>query len=195
MAPRLDVGVILAGGASGRMGSPKALLSLTKSETFLSRLVETLTDGGCSIVIVVAGRHVREIAAQLPEGALLARNAGWARGQLSSASVGISAALRMGAGAVLLHPVDQPLITVRDVKKLRVALGRGGAVVAAHAGATGHPLLLRAGLARRIAADGKSETLRAAVERVVQPERVACSAGCLRGANDPSELRALLTEA
>ncbi len=48
-------GLILAGGASRRMGSPKALLRL-QDETFLDRLIR-LFSGVCEPVVVVVGDH------------------------------------------------------------------------------------------------------------------------------------------
>ena len=84
------VGIILAAGASSRMGTPKALLRMHGgSVTFLQHLSEVLRRGGCSQIICVAGCHISEIASELPDDVLLVRNARWREGQLSSVKTGL----------------------------------------------------------------------------------------------------------
>ena len=46
-------GLILAGGRSSRMGSPKPLLPVDRKDTFLTRLIRTLRDAGINEVFVV----------------------------------------------------------------------------------------------------------------------------------------------
>ena len=112
------VGVLLAAGASRRMGRPKALIEGADGKTFLARLCGTLRDGGCDAVVVVAGCHVAEIARCLPPSVLLARNDEWQNGQLSSVRRGLSAALLFRPRRVALHLVDQPWIAPSDVRAL-----------------------------------------------------------------------------
>jgi nicotine blue oxidoreductase len=54
-------GIILAAGASSRMGTPKALLDF-RGETFLGRLMRVL-GGACDPVIVALGYHADQIRA------------------------------------------------------------------------------------------------------------------------------------
>ena len=57
-------GIVLAAGASTRMGQPKAALPLGQmGETVLARVVRTLIDGGVPEVVVVAGAHVDAVRA------------------------------------------------------------------------------------------------------------------------------------
>jgi CTP:molybdopterin cytidylyltransferase MocA len=187
------LGVLLAAGASERMGTPKALLCDARGQSFLARTVRTLRQGGCDAVLVVAGRHVKEIAAALPEGTLLAFNGGWKRGQLSSASSGLRAALSLGASRVVLHLVDHPLATSGDVARVLRALERGDLAIAMHRGEPGHPIALSAGTARRVL-EVRAASLREALARSTR-RRVAalgCSRGCVQGANTPGELARLL---
>jgi CTP:molybdopterin cytidylyltransferase MocA len=192
VAGRLDIGIILAAGASSRMGTPKALLRAGR-EHFLARLARTLRAGGCGAVLAVVGRHAAEIAAELPEDLLLVRNPAWERGQLSSAQAGLRAALALRPARVVIHPVDQPLIRPADV---RAVLGEARGlklVIAAHRGEPGHPVAMTAALATRIAADRQGPTLRDALQRHARSEaRVRGSRGCVVGANTPGELEALL---
>ncbi|HEY3448627.1 MAG TPA: NTP transferase domain-containing protein [Myxococcales bacterium] len=194
MTREFQVGVLLAGGASSRMkGRPKALLRDESGRTFIERLVEALRRGGCRAVIVVGGRHVAEIAQELPEDALLVRNPRWESGQLSSAQAGLRAALAIAASRVVLHLVDQPLIRPADVAKVLGSLGGADLAIAAHRGEPGHPIALSAQTAERVARS-RASNLRVALEQAA-PQTViveGCSAGCVRGANTPAELRALL---
>lgn len=187
-----DIGVVLSAGASSRMGRPKALLK-SAGRTFLERIVRTLERGGCRAVVVVTGRHVAEIAPHLPDGALLVHNSAWERGQLSSAQVGLRAALAFEPCRVLLHLVDQPLIRPTDVSRLLAALARFDLAIASHHGEEGHPVALTSVVARRVVR-GRGDSLREVLARMAPRRTVVegCSAGCVRGANTPGELRALV---
>lgn len=190
---RPAIGVVLAAGASVRMATPKALLRDRRGRTFLERLASTLTRGGCDAVLVVVGRHAAEIAAELPAGVMLVRNPRWERGQLSSARVGISQALTLGARRILIHPIDQPLIKPADVRAVLAALERSPCAVAAFRGTPGHPLGLTHAAAQRLVLNRRAASLRDAVAKSLpSPRLVAASEGTVRGANSPEELEALL---
>ncbi|MGC4115739.1 MAG: NTP transferase domain-containing protein [Myxococcales bacterium] len=194
MGQGFPVGVVLAAGASSRMGRPKALLRDESGRTFLERVVGTLRAGGCRAVIVVGGRHVRGIAQELPEGALLVRNARWEEGQLSSAQAGLRAALELGASVAVVHLVDQPLVRPADVANVLASMAEGADLaIATHRREQGHPIALSAKAAGRVVRS-RAEHLRAALEKAA-PQRAivdGCSKGCVRGANTPAELRALV---
>jgi CTP:molybdopterin cytidylyltransferase MocA len=175
------------------MGRPKAILRDRAGRTFLERLVGSMKAGGCEAVIVVAGRHVAQIALELPPGALLVHNRRWQRGQLSSAVAGLQAALLLAPAQVLVHLIDQPLIRASDVRRVLDALARHDVAIAVHRGQSGHPIALSAKATRRIAR-ARGESLRQVLARAA-PRRVevpGCSAGCVRGANTPAELEMLL---
>ncbi len=175
------------------MGRPKALLRDGRGHTFLESAVGALRGGGCDAVVVVGGCHVGEIAAALPVGAMLVHNPDWEQGQLSSARVGLSSALLLRPTRLVLHVVDQPLLRAADVRRVLAGLGRRDLAVASHRGETGHPIALSAAAAARVVR-GRGETLREVLEEAAPRRRevAGCSAGCVRGANTPAELRALL---
>jgi len=139
-------GVLLAAGASTRMGSPKALARL-RGQSFLVRGVRALWSV-CDTVIVVLGadgkrvcREVNEEFAELVAKGLAAPdlrggpkrrsgelelrfafNKAWAEGMLSSARIGLAQALKQKPSGVLLMPVDQPDVQPATVQALGAML-------------------------------------------------------------------------
>ena len=129
--------VVLAAGASTRMGQPKALLQLD-GRSFVACAVELARRAGCSPIVVVTGAVdlSREgLAAQL------VHNETWPEGQLGSLQRGL-AALRDPAG-VLVLTVDRPHLRVSTVVTL-VAAFRTAPQFSwqpEHAGRRGHPVV------------------------------------------------------
>ena len=108
-------GIILAAGASSRMGSPKALLEY-RGETFIQRLVRVLSPV-CDRVIVVLGYHTAEIRPGIPASAVVTINPAPERGQLSSLQTGL-AALPAEVDGFLFTPVDSPAVEIETVVRL-----------------------------------------------------------------------------
>jgi molybdenum cofactor cytidylyltransferase len=111
--------LILAAGASSRMGSPKALLHDRDGRTFVARLVRAFASAGIVDIVVVSGdSHEAVVGALDAERSSLVvrveRNADPGRGQLSSLWVGLDALDRSTEG-VLVTPVDVPLITAATI--------------------------------------------------------------------------------
>jgi len=140
------VAVILAAGEGRRIGRPKALLRIGDS-TFLARTSATLHRPGVAAVLVVLGHGADRIVAEggLPVGVEALRNPRPADGMLSSVLAGLAAAEERGAEAILLQPVDHPLVAPATVDAVLQALEAGAVVaVPSHEGRRGHP----AGFAR-----------------------------------------------
>jgi CTP:molybdopterin cytidylyltransferase MocA len=140
------VGVLLAAGASTRMGSPKALVK-SRGQSFLVRGVRALW-AVCDTVVVVLGadgEKVCETAGQefeslVAKGMLapdlrggprdrsgelevrFAFNKLWAEGMLSSVRVGLAAALKHRPRGILLQPVDHPDVKPATVQSLGAML-------------------------------------------------------------------------
>lgn len=116
-------GLVLCGGSSSRMGAPKALLAIA-GETFLSRVVRVLREGGVDDVVVVTGAHDAEVRASFEEwpfSTLAPRvvlNPDHERGQLASLHAGLAAVDRPGVSAVLVTLVDHPLVRTETVAAL-----------------------------------------------------------------------------
>ena len=90
-----------------------------------------------------ADRVQREAA--LPPDVVTIVNPRYAEGMLTSILAGLDAAEAAGADAVLVHPVDHPLIDPVTVDAVIAALAKGATIaVPSHGGRRGHP----AGFAR-----------------------------------------------
>ena len=113
--------LILAAGASSRMGQPKAALPLgTTGQTVLSTGVRALLEAGLPSITVVGGAHLERTRALLAPNSRVRviENPEWQRGQLSSLVAGLDAIDDPELEAVLVTLVDVPLVkpsTVRAV--------------------------------------------------------------------------------
>jgi molybdenum cofactor cytidylyltransferase len=151
------IGIVLAGGASSRMGRTKALLPIG-STTFVARVVSTLQQAGCTRVVVVAGAAFEAICADVERRALgvaVVENRAPARGQLSSLQVALR---HVGddVEAAVVALCDHPLVGIDTVRRLIEAWRTSDAdVVRPVTGSRhGHPVVFaRRVFARLLAAD------------------------------------------
>ena len=133
--------IILAAGEGRRIGGPKALLPLG-GRTFLGHLCELYSRPAVATVVAVIGAEAARVAARagVPSGVQLVRNDAWREGMLSSVWRGLDAAEAAGAQAVLLQPVDHPLVDAATVDTVCEALSSGSVIaVPSFAGRRGHP--------------------------------------------------------
>ena len=139
--------VILAAGRSARMGRPKALLRhVHAGDSFVGHLVRISRDSGLSPILVVARQGVEELAREAERiGAELVLNSDADRGQLSSIVAALDVAGAAGAEAIMVMPVDVPLLT-RDVLDAMLDASHADEVAivrATHRGRHGHPVLFK----------------------------------------------------
>jgi molybdenum cofactor cytidylyltransferase len=137
-------GIILAAGASSRMGTPKALLDY-RGETFLDRLIRVLGTV-CDPVIVVLGHHADTIRAAVAHGnARFVVNPDPSRGQLSSLQTAL-AEVPADAEGFLFMPVDCPAAEPETVQRIVDAFHASDEpllVIPRHEGERGHPVCAR----------------------------------------------------
>jgi molybdenum cofactor cytidylyltransferase len=147
--PGLNVtpAVVLAAGASSRMGRPKANLPLEDGDTFLSRIVKTFRRAGIEDVVVVVGfdaDSIVETFARTGEVARLIENPDPASGQASSLVRGLNAIDRPGVAAALVTLVDVPLVSVETVRAVvdRYRQTRAPVVRPVRGDEHGHPVII-----------------------------------------------------
>ena len=187
--------VVLAAGRGRRAGGPKAVLRIG-GDTFLAHVVSRLSRPGVDRVVVVLGHDAPRIVAEaaLASSVIVVVNEGWEDGMLGSVLTGLDAAERDGADAVLVHPVDHPLIEAATVDRVVGALQAGARVaVPTHGGRRGHPggFSRAAWPALRAAppAQGARSVLSSHAEWIVH---VLGDPGCVAGIDTPEDYRRLI---
>ncbi len=141
--------VILAAGASTRMGAPKQLLELD-GRPLVVRAAEAALASPAWPVVVVLGAHaesIRPALARLP--VLIADNPAWAEGMAASIRAGIATLRQFSRGldAAVIALCDQPAFSAATIATLVAAQrATGRSIVAArYGGRHGAPaLFLRA---------------------------------------------------
>ncbi len=182
-SPRPVHGLILAAGASTRMGQPKALLRWG-GVPLVAGLALRLLDAGLASVTVVVGAHPA-VAEAVPAPAQVAFAARWAEGMRASLRAGLTAC---APGDVLLTHVDRPVVAPETLAALLAAPGEG-AVVPTYLGAPGHPVRLPAALRPRLMApdDAPLRTLLTAPHHLAVPDP-----GVVLNLNAPADWQAFL---
>ena len=143
-------GLILAGGRSSRMGSPKPLLPVGRKDTFLTLLIRTLYAAGINEVFVVLSVDgpldaIRSVLRELPYSVRIIENPNPQNGQLSSLQCGLNEMDRPGVDAILTTLVDLPLVSQTTVRTLLDTYTRSRAPIVRPSrpdeSAHGHPVI------------------------------------------------------
>lgn len=186
--------VILSGGASRRMGSPKALLPY-QGRPFLEHLLEVTRHPQIGVRRVVLGAHAEPIARAIYLNAdEIVINDRWDDGQLSS----IHAALRSlpdGTDGMLLCLIDHPLISASLVSDLidRFQKTAKPIVLPIYKGRRGHPVIFASSLYGELLAAPLDMGARAVVwSHQADIEEVSTTEeGCILNLNDPDAFQKL----
>jgi molybdenum cofactor cytidylyltransferase len=183
--------VILSGGASRRMGSPKALVPY-QGRLFLEHLLHVTAHEEIGVRRVVLGADARAIAetvALRPDEIVV--NEDWEKGQLSS----IQAALRslpVATDGMLLCLIDHPLVSRELVSDLIERFYSSGKaiVLPVYKGRRGHPVIFGATLYEELLAAPLETGARAVVwahgDEVSEMDTI--EEGCVLNLNDPDAL-------
>jgi CTP:molybdopterin cytidylyltransferase MocA len=183
--------VILSGGASRRMGTPKALLPY-RGGTFLEHLLKVTDHPRIEWRRVLLGADAAAIAqsVELPADEVTI-NENWEDGQLSSIQAGIRS-LPEGTDGMLLCLIDHPLISRELVVALVERFYESGKaiVLPVYKGRRGHPVIFASRLFEELLNAPLETGARAVVwahgEEVCEME--TGDEGCVLNLNDPHDL-------
>jgi molybdenum cofactor cytidylyltransferase len=115
----IDTAIILAAGASSRMGRPKALLEWG-GQTLLARLLDTTRQAGLA-PLVVLGAHAERLRAHVDDAdAAWVLNEAWREGMGRSIACGV-AALDASCERAFVLTVDQPQVDAALLRRLQEA--------------------------------------------------------------------------
>jgi len=164
--PLGPVALILAAGASTRLGGrPKALLPIS-GEPAIARLVRISREEGF-VPRVVVGLHSTAIrgalSSPLPD---IVENAEWARGRTGSIQKGLEAVA--DDTTILLWPVDHPFVQAMTLRRLRTVAehdAMGVWFIPTFDGFGGHPVLLKPAVLSRLKELDPAESLRTLLPR------------------------------
>lgn len=147
--------VVLAAGASSRMGAHKMLLQLD-GESLIRRVVRAVREVPIADVVVVAGYNHRAMEKELSDLPVrFALNENYRKGMGSSFAAGVLA-LDERVGAALFVLGDRPFVTAEDYRRLVDAYRRGQSKLVAgrYGDVIAPPHVVARSLFARIANDG-----------------------------------------
>ncbi|MBF8965092.1 nucleotidyltransferase family protein [Pontibacter sp. FD36] len=137
--------VILAAGASTRLGQPKQLLHY-QGKSLLQRAAQVATEAGFSPVVVVLGARAEKLIPELTDlPVTTVQNPDWQEGMASSIRVGLEELLKLKPTLddVTFMVCDQPFVDADVLKRLMQAKqdGRSGIIASAYQETLGTPVL------------------------------------------------------
>jgi len=183
--------VVLSGGKSERMGSPKALLQY-RGQTFLERILAAIDSSAIDRVVVVAGHHYEMIVSASP-GVAVVFNPDYEKGMSTSVQAGIRALPAEVTGAAIFL-VDHPMVDRKTIDSLLSRLRPGLIIVPVHGGRRGHPVVFAADLFGEIfdlsSEQGLHTVVRKKRDRVVEVN--VEDAGILLDIDTPEQFARLL---
>lgn len=127
--------VVLAAGASSRLGRPKQLLPMG-GQSLLQHSIAAALASGIGPVVVVLGAHADTIAKELSGLPVsLVRNTNWQEGMAASIRCGIThlCAIHSTVTGMVLMVCDQPYVNAMLLRRLVAKWQQGGPLIVASA--------------------------------------------------------------
>lgn len=190
--------IVLAAGASKRMGTPKALLD-HGGESFLMSVLRAADAAGIERRIAVLGYDEDKILRSLPlDRVEVVRSESLEAGPIGSIRAGITAVLNHPVNGIVVWPVDRPRVAVETVRRMIEAFERTGGpiVVPKFEGRRGHPVIFARSVFEELREAPDREGARAIVHR--DPTRVVEvdveDRAILDDINTPADYRAVVRE-
>lgn len=184
--------IILAAGASSRMGRPKALLEIG-GRLAIDRVLDAAAEAGLGRAIVVIGAEADHLEAHADlSRATVVRNAGWAKGMTSSVQCGLRS-LPAGSQGFFVWPVDLPLVPPSTLADLATRFwilrqNRRDPIVVPKSTRRGHPVLFDRRYVDEILALRMEDPPRVVVERHPdQVEEIAAGEETVRDLDTPED--------
>lgn len=190
------VQIILAAGQSSRMGSTKPLLDFD-GRTALELALEAGEGSGCSQTIVVVGHEAERVRAAHATRSHVAWvvNDDPSSEQIRSLQLGLEA-LGEKPSPFYIHPVDSPLATSEDYRRLLEAYAGGDGMntvyILSHDQRRGHPILCDRSVAPKILELGPNSTARDVIERESIEYVLTPNSAVLRDMDTPQDYEELL---
>jgi molybdenum cofactor cytidylyltransferase len=142
--------IILAAGASTRLGQPKQLLTY-QGKSLIKRIIEVAISSQCQPVVVVLGAYAATIEPHLSNLDIsIVYNQQWSTGMASSIRCGLEAiqAIAPDIEAIVLMLSDQPFVSVNLINQLTTGYQTTNHTIVAseYAGILGVPALFHKNL-------------------------------------------------
>ena len=131
---RIDRAVVLAAGASKRLGSPKALIEI-KGRTLVELICSKLQSAGLSVTVLTRSSLKQKIHELLPNVSVIV-NLDPDLGRTGTIQCGIES---IGVQPMLIVPVDRPGFSLNTAKKLCEC---DNTTIPLHNGKGGHPIAI-----------------------------------------------------
>lgn len=184
--------IILAGGKSSRMGSPKPFLGV-EGKTFVEKLIATYQNAGVSLITVVLNRNdirpiYRLVLDRIKHKAQIVVNENEVEGRLHSIKLGLKSFRKMDF--CFIQNIDNPFTSVTLLEGLYRNRKRDEYVVPLYKGKGGHPILLSEKIMKEIQAMENQETsLRAILSSFKRNEYAIDDPSILLNINTPEDYR------
>jgi molybdenum cofactor cytidylyltransferase len=161
--------MILAAGASTRMGTPKQLLAY-RGCTLILHVAEVAITSVCQPIVVVLGANAEQIKPEISQLPVhIVENQQWADGMSSSIRVGLEALLAVNQNleAVAIALCDQPFVSSQTLDRIVEAYRFTGKPIIAseYAGTLGVPVLFSRSLFSELMALKSNEGAKQLIKR------------------------------
>jgi molybdenum cofactor cytidylyltransferase len=195
--PHITPAILLAAGASTRMGRAKALLRTAGDRTFVRAILESLRDGGIAHAAVVIRAGDVDIENEIT-GTGFGRaviNHRAAEGQLTSLIAGLDAVETPDLAAVLVTLVDVPLVTPSTIRTLCARAEQSSALVvrAVYRGRHGHPVIFKRELFAALRAGDPALGAKPIVRTATIEDVEVDDAGVAEDVDTPADYERLVT--
>lgn len=187
-------GIVLAAGASTRMGRPKALLPMPDGRPLALHQAELLGAAGCDPVVIVLGSDAERIRPKLGD-AHVAVNAAWETGRFSSIQAGIRACPE--SDGYLILPVDTVGVSAATLQRVlaRAAARAARALRPCYRGEPGRMLWIDAALAHAWEKEGPADVRIDERLRDIETRIELDDTSLLQNVNTPDAWRAFISSA